>query len=57
MRKKTTIYVDETDRAAMLAIRQEHGLSSESDAIRFAVRTVARKKPARKEKQVDAQEL
>lgn len=39
--KRTTIWLDETDRAAIRRIRDRYGLSTDSDAIRMAVRVIA----------------
>jgi Arc/MetJ-type ribon-helix-helix transcriptional regulator len=44
MKKRTTIWLDETDRAAIAAIRERYGVASESDAIRLAVRLLAESK-------------
>jgi Arc/MetJ-type ribon-helix-helix transcriptional regulator len=48
MKKKTTIYLDESDRRAIAAIKQTYGITSDSDAIRLALRLLA-EKAARKE--------
>jgi hypothetical protein len=44
MRKRTTIWLDDADRAAIVTIRQRYGAASDSDAIRLAVRLVAESK-------------
>jgi Arc/MetJ family transcription regulator len=44
MRKRTTIWLDETDRAALAKIRERYGVASDSDAIRLAVRLLAESK-------------
>jgi hypothetical protein len=41
MKQKTTIYLDESDRKAIATIKEKHGITSDSDAIRFALRHVA----------------
>jgi Arc/MetJ-type ribon-helix-helix transcriptional regulator len=41
MKKRTTIWLDEADRAAIAAIRERYGVASDSDAIRLAVRLLA----------------
>lgn len=41
MRKRTTIWFDEDDRAALATIRERYGVASDSDAIRLAVRLLA----------------
>jgi hypothetical protein len=41
MRKRTTIWLDEADRAAVAKIRGRYGVASDSDAIRLAVRLLA----------------
>ena len=43
MRQKSTVYFDDTDRAAIQAIKEDNGLNSDADAIRFALRQTARK--------------
>ena len=44
MRKRTTIWLDETDRASLARIRERYGMASESDALRLAVRLLAESK-------------
>ena len=44
MRKRTTIWLDETDKAAIATIQARYGAASESDAIRLAVRLLAESK-------------
>ena len=44
MRKRTTIWLDEVDRAALRTIRERYGVASDSDAIRLAVRLLAESK-------------
>jgi hypothetical protein len=41
MRKRTTIWLDESDRAALAKIRERYGVASDSDAIRLALRLLA----------------
>ena len=41
MKKKTTIYLDEADRQAIARIKQLNGITSDSDAIRLALRLTA----------------
>ncbi len=40
--KRTTIFLGDADRAAIQAIKDRYGISSDSDAIRFALRVIAR---------------
>jgi Arc/MetJ family transcription regulator len=42
MRRRTTIWLGDPDRDAIHTVRERFGLSSDSDAIRLAVRTLAR---------------
>jgi hypothetical protein len=44
MRRRTTIWLDEADRAALATIRARYGVASDSDAIRLAVRLLAESK-------------
>jgi hypothetical protein len=44
MRKRTSIWLDEADKAAIATIQAWYGVASESDAIRLAVRLVAASK-------------
>lgn len=44
MRKRTTIWLDEGDRAALAKIRARYGVASDSDAIRLALRVLAESK-------------
>jgi hypothetical protein len=44
MRKRTTIWLDEGDRAALATIRERYGVASESDAMRLALRLLAESK-------------
>jgi Arc/MetJ family transcription regulator len=44
MRKRTTIWLDEADEAAIATIQARYGAASESDAIRLAVRLLAESK-------------
>ncbi|HEV8192396.1 MAG TPA: hypothetical protein VGP82_13095 [Ktedonobacterales bacterium] len=44
MRKRTTIWLDEADRAALATIRARYGMASDSDALRLAVRLLAASK-------------
>ncbi len=44
MRKRTTVWLDEIDRAALATIRERYGVASDSDAIRLAVRLLAESK-------------
>jgi Arc/MetJ family transcription regulator len=41
MKKRTTIWLDETDRTAIAAIKERYGVATESDAIRLALRILA----------------
>jgi Arc/MetJ family transcription regulator len=41
MRKRTTIWLDESDRAALAKVRERYGVASDSDAIRLALRLLA----------------
>jgi Arc/MetJ family transcription regulator len=41
MKKRTTIYLDDADRKAIAAIKQAYGVTSDSDAIRLALRILA----------------
>ncbi len=41
MKKRTTIWLDETDKAAIATIKERYGVASESDAIRLALRLLA----------------
>ncbi len=43
MRQKSTVYFDDADRAAIAVIKEDNGLNSDADAIRFALRHTARK--------------
>lgn len=40
--KRTTIFLGDADRTAIQAIKDRYGISSDSDAIRFALRVIAR---------------
>ncbi len=44
MRKRTTIWIDESDRAALAKVRERYGVASDSDAIRLALRLLAESK-------------
>jgi Arc/MetJ-type ribon-helix-helix transcriptional regulator len=44
MRKRTTIWLDEADRAALVTVRERYGAASDSDAIRLALRLLAESK-------------
>ncbi len=44
MRKRTTIWLDESDRAALAKVRERYGVASDSDAIRLALRLLAESK-------------
>jgi Arc/MetJ family transcription regulator len=44
MRKRTTIWLDDADRAALARIRERYGVSSDSEAIRLALRLLAESK-------------
>jgi hypothetical protein len=44
MKKRTTIWLDEADRAAMATIKARYGTATESDAIRLAIRLLAESK-------------
>lgn len=39
--KRTTIFLGDADRIAIQAIKDRYGISSDSDAIRLAIRVVA----------------
>jgi len=41
MKKRTTIWLDEGDRAAIVVIKERYGVATESDAIRLALRILA----------------
>jgi hypothetical protein len=43
-RKRTTIWLDEADRAALVAIRERYGVATDGDAIRLALRLLAESK-------------
>ena len=43
MKKRTTIYLDESDRKAIAQIKRMYGITSDSDAIRLALRLLAEK--------------
>lgn len=49
MKKKTTIYLDESDRKAIETIQRTYGVTSDSDAIRLALRLLAEKAGEKKE--------
>ena len=55
MRKRTTIWLDEVDRAALLTIRERYGVASDSDAIRLAVRLLAESKRVNVEVNVETE--
>jgi Arc/MetJ family transcription regulator len=44
MKKRTTIWLDEADKAALATIKERYGVASESDAVRLAVRLLAESK-------------
>jgi hypothetical protein len=44
MKKRTTIWLDEADRAAIATIKERYGMATESDAIRLAIRLLAQSK-------------
>jgi hypothetical protein len=44
MKKRTTIWLDDADRAAVAAIKERYSVASDSDAIRLAVRLLAESK-------------
>ena len=44
MKKRTTIWLDDADRAAVAAIKERYGAASDSDAIRLALRLLAESK-------------
>ena len=44
MKKRTTIWLDETDRTAIAAIKERYGMATDSDAIRLALRLLAASK-------------
>ncbi len=41
MKKRTTIWLDDTDRAALAKVRERYGVATDSDAIRLALRLLA----------------
>jgi hypothetical protein len=41
VKKRTTIWLDDTDKAAIAVIKERYGAASDSDAIRLAVRLLA----------------
>lgn len=45
--RRTSIFVGDEDRAAIRAIRQRYGVSTDSDAIRLALRVLAEAKEIR----------
>jgi Arc/MetJ family transcription regulator len=55
MRKRTTIWLDEVDRAALRTIRERYGVASDSDAIRLAVRLLAESKRVNVEGNVETE--
>lgn len=44
VRKRTTIWLDEFDRAALAKVRERYGVASDSDAMRLALRLLAESK-------------
>ncbi len=44
MKKRTTVWLDDADRAAIIAIKARYGAASDSDAIRLALRLLAESK-------------
>ena len=44
MKKRTTIWLDEADKAAIKVIKERYGMATESDAIRLAARLLAASK-------------
>jgi hypothetical protein len=44
MKKRTTIWLDDADRAAIATIKERYGSASDSDAIRLALRLLAESK-------------
>src|SRR5262249_15719173 len=44
MKKRTTIWLDEADKAAIAAIKERYGTATESDAVRLAIRLLAHSK-------------
>ena len=56
MRKRTTIWFDESDRSALAKIRERYGVASDSDAIRLALRLLAESKRVNVETQVETQD-
>ncbi len=48
MKKKTTIYLDEQDRAAIATLKERYGVTSDSDTIRLALRLLAKQAKGRK---------
>jgi Arc/MetJ family transcription regulator len=41
MRKRTTIWLDDIDRAALTPVRERYGVATDSDALRLALRLLA----------------
>jgi hypothetical protein len=44
MKRRTTIWLDDADRAAIVTIKARYGAASDSDAIRLALRLLAESK-------------
>lgn len=40
--QRTSIYLDDQDRAALAVIKEAHGIATDAGAVRFAVREMAR---------------
>ena len=41
VRRRTTIWLDDADRGALLTVRERYGVATDSDAIRLALRLLA----------------
>lgn len=40
--QRTSIYLDDQDRAALAVIKDTHGIATDAGAVRFAIREIAR---------------
>ena len=48
MKRRTTIYLDESDRKAIAIVKQIYGITSDSDAIRLALRLISKRAKEKK---------
>jgi Arc/MetJ-type ribon-helix-helix transcriptional regulator len=48
MKRRTTIYLDESDRKAIAIVKQIYGITSDSDAIRLALRLISERAKEKK---------